>query len=48
VSGQQADGIGAAIATVTGADMQGRQVTVTGTGLLARCMQHETITCTAS
>jgi peptide deformylase len=41
VSGRQADGIRAAIATVTGADMQGRQVTVTATGLLARCMQHE-------
>lgn len=39
--GQQADVIRAAVATVTGADMQGRQVTVTGTGLLARCLQQE-------
>ena len=29
-------------ATVTGTDERGRPVTVTGTGLLARCLQHET------
>jgi len=28
-------------ATVTGQDAAGRPVTVTGTGLLARCLQHE-------
>jgi peptide deformylase len=31
----------AAEATVTGYDDQGDRVTVTGTGLLARCLQHE-------
>jgi peptide deformylase len=30
-----------ALATVTGLDVHGQPVTVTGTGLLARCLQHE-------
>jgi len=42
VPGQQAEVSRAAVATVTGTDMHGRPVTVTGTGLLARCLQHET------
>jgi peptide deformylase len=42
VPGQQAEVTRAAVATVTGADVHGRPVTVTGTGLLARCLQHET------
>ncbi len=42
VPGQQAEVSRAAIATVTGADVRGDPVTVTGTGLLARCLQHET------
>ncbi len=29
-------------ATVTGADEQGRPIEVTGTGLMSRCLQHET------
>ena len=29
-------------ATVTGLDLRGEPVTVTGTGVLARCLQHET------
>lgn len=41
VPGQQAEVSRAAVATVTGADVHGRPVTVTGTGLLARCFQHE-------
>ncbi len=41
VPGQQAEVSRAAVATVTGADVYGRPVTVTGTGLLARCLQHE-------
>ncbi|MER7277117.1 peptide deformylase [Dactylosporangium sp. NPDC000244] len=31
----------AAVATVTGVDLEGRPVTVTGSGYLARCLQHE-------
>ena len=31
-----------ALATATGVDLAGRPVTVHGTGLLARCLQHET------
>ena len=42
VPGQQAEVSRAAVATVTGTDVCGRPVTVTGTGLLARCLQHET------
>jgi len=30
-----------ALAAVTGLDVRGQPVTVTGTGLLARCLQHE-------
>jgi len=30
-----------ALATVTGLDARGKPVTVTGTGFLARCLQHE-------
>ena len=33
---------GAAVVTVTGTDEHGNPVTVTGDGLLARCLQHET------
>jgi peptide deformylase len=32
----------ATVATVTGADLDGKPVTVTGTGYFARCLQHET------
>lgn len=42
VPGQQAEVSRAAVATVTGTDVGGGPVTVTGTGLLARCFQHET------
>ncbi len=42
VPGQQAEVSRAAVATVSGVDVRGRPVTVTGTGLLARCLQHET------
>jgi len=42
VPGQQADVSRAGIATVTGTDLHGHPVTVTGTGTLARCLQHET------
>ena len=42
VPGQQAEVSRAAVATVTGTDVRGCPVTVTGTGLLARCLQHET------
>jgi len=31
----------ASLATVTGVDLEGRPVTVTGGGYLARCLQHE-------
>ena len=42
VPGQQAEVTRASVATVTGTDVHGSPVTVTGTGLLARCFQHET------
>jgi len=42
VPGQQADITRPGRATVTGADMYGRPVVITGTGVLARCLQHET------
>jgi len=42
VPGQRADVSRSAVATVTGADIHGQPVTVTGTGVLARCFQHET------
>lgn len=41
VPGQRAELARPALATVTGLDRRGRQVTVSGTGLLARCLQHE-------
>jgi len=41
VPGQQGEVRRAAVATVTGLDLHGRPVTVTGTGVLARCLQHE-------
>ena len=41
VPGQQADVTRAGVATVTGVDASGRPVAVSGTGLLARCLQHE-------
>jgi len=42
VPGQQASVTRAAVATAAGAGMHGHPVTVTGTGLLARRLQHET------
>jgi len=42
VPGQHAVISRPALATVTGLDVRGLPVTVTGTGLLARCLQHET------
>jgi len=42
VPGQRAEVARPGMATVTGLDMRGHPVTVTGTGLLARCLQHET------
>ena len=42
VPGQHATLTRPSLATVTGLDLDGRPVTVTGTGLLARCFQHET------
>ncbi len=42
VPGQQAEVSRAAVATVTGTDVRGLPVAVTGTGVLARCLQHET------
>lgn len=41
VPGQYAEVTRPDVATVTGADVNGRPVTVTGTGTLARCLQHE-------
>ena len=41
VPGQEAEVTRPSVATVTGVDRHGCQVTVTGTGLLARCLQHE-------
>jgi peptide deformylase len=42
VPGQRAEVSRASVATVTGMDMHGQPVSVTGTGVLARCLQHET------
>ena len=42
VPGQHAQVSRAAVATVTGTDVHGRPVTVTGSDMLARCLQHET------
>ena len=42
VPGVSADRRRAARATVTGVDLDGEPVTVTGAGELARCLQHET------
>jgi len=42
VPGQQAEVTRAGVAMVTGSDLHGQPVTVTGTGTLARCLQHET------
>jgi peptide deformylase len=42
VPGVSADRHRAASAVVTGVDLEGQPVTVTGTGELARCLQHET------
>ena len=42
VPGQQAEVSRTTVATVTGTDVRGRPVCVSGTGLLARCLQHET------
>ena len=41
VPGQHAMITRPALAAVTGLDVRGRPVTVTGTGMLARCLQHE-------
>ncbi len=41
VPGQHAKVTRPGLATVTGADVEGRATTVTGTGPLARCLQHE-------
>ncbi len=41
VPGQHAEVTRPALATVTGLDFHGRPVTVTGAGILARCLQHE-------
>lgn len=41
VPGQHAEVTRPGLATVTGADVRGRPVTVTGAGALARCLQHE-------
>jgi peptide deformylase len=42
VLGQHADLARPATATVTGVDRDGQPVTYQGTGMLARCFQHET------
>ncbi|MFY1692865.1 peptide deformylase [Plantactinospora sp. WMMB782] len=42
VPGPRADVSRAALATVTGVDLHGDPITVTGTGYFARCLQHET------
>jgi peptide deformylase len=42
VPGQHAKLTRPGLATVTGLDVHGQTVTVTGTGMLARCLQHET------
>jgi len=41
VPGQYAELTRPGLATVTGTDLCGRPVTVAGTGVLARCLQHE-------
>lgn len=41
VPGQHAELTRPALAAVTGLDARGRPVMVTGTGVLARCLQHE-------
>jgi peptide deformylase len=41
VPGQYADLARADLATVTGVDLHGAPLTISGTGLLARCLQHE-------
>jgi peptide deformylase len=41
VPGRRAEIARPSVATVTGLDRDGREVMVTGTGLLARCWQHE-------
>jgi peptide deformylase len=41
IPGQHADVARAARTTVVGVDRHGERITVTGTGLLARCLQHE-------
>jgi peptide deformylase len=42
VPGEEAEFARPAVATVIGQDLRGRPITVAGTGLLARCLQHET------
>ena len=42
VPGPRAELPRAALATVTGFDMDGNPITVVGTGYFARCLQHET------
>lgn len=41
VPGQHAELSRPAVASVTGRDLRGGEITVTGSGLLARCLQHE-------
>jgi peptide deformylase len=41
VPGQSAVLARPAVATMTGLDRRGREITVAGSGLLARCLQHE-------
>ncbi|GIG56314.1 peptide deformylase 3 [Longispora fulva] len=41
VPGQYAELGRPGVATVTGFDMDGKPITIVGTGLLARCLQHE-------
>ncbi|GIE78766.1 peptide deformylase 2 [Actinoplanes philippinensis] len=42
VPGPRASVPRASVATVTGVDLAGEPITVTGTGYFARCLQHET------
>ncbi|MBO0820882.1 MAG: peptide deformylase, partial [Nocardiopsaceae bacterium] len=42
VPGQEGKVSRPSVVNVSGADVHGRPVTVTGTGLLARCLHHET------
>jgi len=41
VLGQHSDLVRSAVASVTGVDLTGQPVRIDGTGMLARCLQHE-------